>query len=62
MGAIGLETSETVNHAGTVRDRLSRNVTVDVAARLGYLISRFFIPPFVLAHVSLAAYGPRTGE
>jgi O-antigen/teichoic acid export membrane protein len=40
-----------------VRERLSRNVSVDIAARIGYLVSRFFIPPFVLAHISLAAYG-----
>ena len=45
------------NHAATVRDSLSRNVVVDVGARVGYLVSRFFIPPFVLAHISLAAYG-----
>lgn len=45
------------DHAATVRDSLSRNVTVDVIARVGYLVSRFFIPPFVLAHVSLEAYG-----
>jgi O-antigen/teichoic acid export membrane protein len=45
------------NHAATVRDSLSRNVVVDVGARIGYLVSRFFIPPFVLAHISLAAYG-----
>jgi O-antigen/teichoic acid export membrane protein len=45
------------DHAATVRDSLSRNVTVDVAARVGYLVSRFFIPPFVLAHVTLEAYG-----
>ncbi len=45
------------DHAATVRDSLSRNVVVDVAARVGYLVSRFFIPPFVLAHVSLEAYG-----
>lgn len=45
------------DHAATVRDSLSRNVTVDVIARIGYLVSRFFIPPFVLAHVTLEAYG-----
>lgn len=45
------------DHAATVRESLSRNVTVDVAARIGYLVSRFFIPPFVLAHVTLEAYG-----
>jgi O-antigen/teichoic acid export membrane protein len=45
------------DHARTVRDTLSRNVLVETGARIGYLITRFFIPPFVLAHVSLAAYG-----
>ncbi|HZT33954.1 MAG TPA: polysaccharide biosynthesis C-terminal domain-containing protein [Bryobacteraceae bacterium] len=45
------------DHSKTVRDTLSRNVTVDIAARIGYLITRFFIPPFVLAHMSLEAYG-----
>ena len=44
-------------HATTVKESLSRNVIVDVAARMGYLLTRFFIPPFVLAHVSLEAYG-----
>jgi len=45
------------SHTTTVRDSLSRTVAVDLTARIGYLVSRFFIPPFVLAHVSLAAYG-----
>ncbi len=45
------------DHAATVRNTLSRNVVVDIAARVGYLVSRFFIPPFVLAHVTLEAYG-----
>lgn len=44
-------------HATTVKESLSRNVIVDVAARIGYLLTRFFIPPFVLAHVTLEAYG-----
>ncbi len=43
------------DHAATVRDSLSRNVAVDIAARIGYLVSRFFIPPFVLAHVTLGS-------
>ena len=51
------EVAGTEDHAATVRDTISRNVLVDIVARLGYLVSRFFIPPFVLAHVSLAAYG-----
>jgi O-antigen/teichoic acid export membrane protein len=45
------------DHSETVRNSLSRNVTVDVAARIGYLLTRFLIPPFVLAHVTLEAYG-----
>jgi O-antigen/teichoic acid export membrane protein len=45
------------NHASAVKDSLSRNVLVDIAARVGYLLTRFFIPPFVLARVSLEAYG-----
>jgi O-antigen/teichoic acid export membrane protein len=48
---------EPENHADTVKASLSRNVMVDIAARVGYLVSRFFIPPFVLAHVTLEAYG-----
>ena len=44
-------------HAATVREALSRNVGVDVVARVGYLLSRFFIPPFVVAHIGLEAYG-----
>ena len=44
-------------HAATVREALSRNVGVDVAARVGYLLSRFFIPPFVVAHIGMEAYG-----
>jgi O-antigen/teichoic acid export membrane protein len=48
---------QTENHATTVRDSLSSNVAATTAARVGYLITRFFIPPFVLAHVSLEAYG-----
>src|ERR1700712_4399568 len=45
------------NHAATVRDSLSSNVAATTAARIGYLLTRFFIPPFVLAHVTLEAYG-----
>lgn len=41
----------------TVHTTLSRNVQVAIAARVGYLASRFFIPPFVLARVGLEAYG-----
>src|SRR5579871_657155 len=45
------------NHAATVRDSLSSNVLASTGAYIGYVATRFFIPPFVLAHVSLEAYG-----
>ena len=45
------------DHAQTVRDALSKNVVIDIGARVGYLVTRFFIPPFVLGHVGLEAYG-----
>ncbi len=45
------------DHSKTVRDTLSTNVVIDMSARIGYLLTRFFIPPFVLAHVGLDAYG-----
>jgi len=48
---------ETSAHAATVRDALSRNVVVDVLSRVGYMFSRFFVPPFILARISLEAYG-----
>jgi O-antigen/teichoic acid export membrane protein len=44
-------------HTATVREALSRNVGIDVAARIGYLVSRFFIPPFVVARIGMEAYG-----
>jgi O-antigen/teichoic acid export membrane protein len=53
----GPETAPVEDHAATVRNSLSSNVLVDIAARAGYLLSRFFIPPFVLARVTLEAYG-----
>ncbi len=51
------EELEQENHAKTVRDSLSRNLVFDIVARVGYLVSRFFVPPFILAHVTLEAYG-----
>jgi O-antigen/teichoic acid export membrane protein len=44
-------------HAGAVRDALTRNVGPDIASRIGYLVSRIFIPPFVLARLGLELYG-----
>jgi O-antigen/teichoic acid export membrane protein len=45
------------DHAKTVRDALSKNVVVDIGARVGYLVTCFSIPTFVLAHVGSEAYG-----
>jgi O-antigen/teichoic acid export membrane protein len=41
----------------TVQRSLSRNVSIAIVARVGYLASRLFIPPFVLTRVGLEAYG-----
>src|SRR5271156_3291753 len=38
------------------RESLSRNVGYDIAARVGYLLSRVVIPPFVLSRIGLSAY------
>jgi O-antigen/teichoic acid export membrane protein len=38
------------------RDALVRNVGIDMIARAGYLVTRVFIPPFVLARIGLDAY------
>ena len=40
-----------------VRSRLFRNVSAEASARVLYLATRFFIPPFVLAHIGMEAYG-----
>ncbi|HEX5229007.1 MAG TPA: hypothetical protein VFW44_14915, partial [Bryobacteraceae bacterium] len=45
------------DHRKSVRDTLSSGVAVGLAARAGYLLTRFLIPPFVLAHIGLEAYG-----
>jgi O-antigen/teichoic acid export membrane protein len=44
------------SHVAETREALVRNVSFDMAARVGYLVSRLFIPPFVLARVGLSAY------
>ena len=47
---------EPMVHAPTAREALTRNVGFDMLARAGYVVSRVFIPPFVLARVGLASY------
>lgn len=39
------------------RSLLMRNVSAEAGARVFYLATRFFIPPFVLGHIGLKAYG-----
>jgi O-antigen/teichoic acid export membrane protein len=43
-------------HIAETREALVRNVSFDMVARVGYVASRLFIPPFVLARVGLSAY------
>ena len=40
-----------------VRGKLLRNIRSEAGARVFYLATRFFIPPFVLAHIGMQAYG-----
>lgn len=50
-------TSHTDDHRKAARDTLSSGVALGIAARAGYLVTRFLVPPFVLAHIGLEAYG-----
>ena len=56
-GAAEPGNAEPPDHAAETRDALSRNVSVQMLAKFGYLATRFLIPPFVLAHIGLEAYG-----
>jgi O-antigen/teichoic acid export membrane protein len=40
-----------------VHAKVGKNVSVTVIARVGYMLTRILIPPFVLAHIGLEAYG-----
>src|SRR5580698_1373747 len=42
--------------AAVVREALTRNIGRDAAARIGYLLTRLLIPPFVLSRIGLSAY------
>jgi O-antigen/teichoic acid export membrane protein len=50
-------TGPQTDSAKTVREALSRNVTITIVARVIYMVTRFFVPPFILARVSMEAYG-----
>ncbi|EGV17694.1 lipopolysaccharide biosynthesis protein [Thiocapsa marina] len=43
--------------AGGMNRLVSRNIFSSVGAKLLYLVTRFFIPPIVLAYISLEEYG-----
>lgn len=43
--------------ASDTNKRIDKNVTATMAARIGYMITRIGIPPFVLAHMGLQAWG-----
>ncbi|NJN63943.1 MAG: oligosaccharide flippase family protein [Acidobacteria bacterium] len=43
--------------AASAKDTLSRNVVVSLAGRVIYLVTRLFLPPLILLHVSLDEYG-----
>lgn len=49
--------NRTNNISKIVEKNFSKNVTIDIITRIGYLATRFFIPPFVLSHLTLEAYG-----
>ena len=40
-----------------MKNLISRNVSVTVPAKIFYLATRVFLPPLILAHISLEAYG-----
>ena len=40
-----------------IRGKLLRNIRTEAGARVLYLATRFFSPPFVLAHIGMQAYG-----
>lgn len=41
----------------SAKDTLSKNVVVSLAGRVIYLVTRLFLPPLILLHVSLDEYG-----
>jgi len=44
------------DHVAIIREALTRNISRDAAARIGYLLTRILIPAFVLARIGLSAY------
>lgn len=45
-----------VGHVDETRKALVRNISFDLVARVGYLVSRVCIPPFVLNRIGLTGY------
>ncbi len=48
---------ETPAETESVNTTVRRNVSVTMLARVGYMVTRILIPPFVLARIGLDAYG-----
>jgi O-antigen/teichoic acid export membrane protein len=51
------EDYSTQNFANTTNKRIDKNVAATIFARVGYMVTRIGIPPFVLAHIGLQAWG-----
>ncbi len=49
--------SHTEQPGAKVNRLLTKNILSGSAAKIGYLLTRFFIPPFVLMHVGIERYG-----
>ena len=47
----------TDTHAEVTMKRVDKNVIVTIIVRLGYMVTRLGIPPFVLAHIGLESWG-----
>jgi O-antigen/teichoic acid export membrane protein len=45
------------HHVSETREALVQNTSLGLVVRAGYLLSRIFIPPFVVARIGLSAYG-----
>jgi O-antigen/teichoic acid export membrane protein len=51
------EANRTIDDSSQIKNLLTRSVLSSVGTKVLYLITRFFLPPLILAHVSLSEYG-----
>lgn len=52
-----VSTNVTPNDQAELHQTLSRNISISLITNILYLITRLFIPPFILHYISLADYG-----